>query len=81
MAIIERGLQLLAATFLLYLPIEVFAQEATSSQHVPLQKTIGVSAAEGTKVEPSLIVMNADGAGLSRLTNNAAIDFLDGWKR
>jgi len=28
-----------------------------------------------------IYTMNADGTGVSRLTNDAAIDFLDGWKR
>jgi len=65
MAITNKGLQLLAATCLLYLPIAAFAQDAAPSPQAPLQKTIGASSSATAQVEPSLIVMSADGATLT----------------
>jgi hypothetical protein len=60
-----KGFQLIAATCLLYFPIEAFAQDAASPPRTPLQKTIGVSASAAPQVVPSLIVMSADGAALT----------------
>jgi hypothetical protein len=64
MAIYRTVLMLLTVTGLLGAPGWAFTQEATTpSQYAPLQKTIGGSTK--ARVEPSLIVMNADGATLS----------------
>src|SRR5262245_25150228 len=71
MAVYRRSLMLLTVIGLLCAPGWAFGQEATPpSQHVPLQKTIGGSTK--ARVEPSLIVLNADSATLSgdKLTLN-----------
>ena len=51
---------------LLCAPGFAFAQVATPPQQVPLEKTIGVPrTAAKSQIEPSLIVMSADGAALT----------------
>jgi hypothetical protein len=66
MAIYQKTLMLITFAGLLWAPGLAFGQDsAAPAQHVPLQKTIGGSASAKTEVEPSLIVMNADGVTLT----------------
>ena len=66
MAIYQKALMLITFAGLLWAPGLAFGQESTAPpQHVPLQKTIGGSTTAKPHVEPSLIVMNADGATLT----------------
>ena len=66
MAIYPKTLILITFAGLLWAPGLAFAQDATTpTQNMPLQKTIGGSTPAKTEVEPSLIVMTADGATLA----------------
>jgi len=65
MTIIRKMLMLMTFAGLLWAPGLAFAQDSTApTQNMPLQKTIGGSTPAKTEVEPSLIVMSADGASL-----------------
>jgi hypothetical protein len=65
MTIIRKMLMLMTFAGLLWTPGLAFAQDSTApTQNMPLQKTIGGSTPAKTEVEPSLIVMSADGASL-----------------
>jgi len=65
MTVYRNAFILMTVAGLFFAPGRAFVQEATSSQHVPLQKTIGAAVADKAQVEPSLIVMSADGAALT----------------
>jgi hypothetical protein len=66
MTLYQKALMLMTFAGLLWAPGLVFGQEtATAPQPAPLQKTIGGSTSAKTEVEPSLIVMSADGATLT----------------
>jgi hypothetical protein len=65
MTVYRNAFILMTVAGLFFAPGRAFVQEATSSQHVPLQKLIGGSTAATPQVEPSLIVMSADGATLT----------------
>jgi hypothetical protein len=63
--ILRTVVVLIASVILVGMPASVFAQNA-ASPNAPAEKTIGVpSTPDATKVEPSLIVMNAVGATLN----------------
>jgi hypothetical protein len=66
MTIVRKTLVLMTVAGLLWAPGLASAQESTTPpQNTPLQKMIGGSASAKTEVEPSLIVMTADGATLA----------------
>jgi hypothetical protein len=66
MAIYQKALVLMTFAGLVWASGVVFAQESTTPpQSMPLQKMIGGSTSAKTEVEPSLIVMTADGATLA----------------
>jgi hypothetical protein len=67
MATYQKALVLITFIGLLWMPGSTFGQDATTTpSNAPLQKTIGTtSTATKTQVEPSLIVMTADGATLA----------------
>jgi hypothetical protein len=70
MPVLRTAVALIATVILVGMPPSVFAQNA-APPNAPAEKTIGVaSTPDATKVEPSLIVMNAAGATLddSKLT-------------
>jgi hypothetical protein len=64
MPVLRTAVALIATVILVGMPPSVFAQNA-APPNAPAEKTIGVaSTPDATKVEPSLIVMNAAGATL-----------------
>ena len=65
MPVLRTAVALIATVILVGMPVSVFAQNA-APPNAPAEKTIGVpSTPDATKVEPSLIVMNAVGATLN----------------
>jgi hypothetical protein len=66
MAIYQKALLLMTFVGLIWAPGLAFSQESTTPPtNLPLQKMIGGSASAKAQIEPSLIVMNSDGATLT----------------